>query len=473
MGGDIATRSLTCSCGGVRTEQQVMRLIRTRELPLPAGERGSTLVTALAIITAVLLVGSALFIMGTGESDLVEYTVDSARAFCLAEAGQDYAKAWLRESAQTDPSVYPATALYEGRVLGDGEYDVTVTQQASPYPWIYEYEVVATGDVAGVQRSVRTRLRSETFAAFGHFVDLASDIWFAQPDSFWCCVHSNDHIKIAGDVYFRGKVSTVKTQFTYWGDCDPIFEGGCEFSVASIPFPEGGDVADMIEAAALAGGVHCGMLAGAQAKYEVILARDGALGYLSYRSYSRQGGGGGYVWSGWTQVDISSTNGVFWFDANLDISGTLDGEATIASSGSILIIDDILYEDSSPGFGPNPGCDDMLGLIACGDDIVIDDSLANRDDCEVHGHLMAVGGSVEARNAGSGVPRGEFIVWGGLAQANCGSLGNPDYILLIMSTGYSRDLHGDDRFLVKSPPYYPLTGRYLVMEWEEIAPPES
>ena len=450
-----------------------MRTARKKERVAQSGESGSALVTALAIVTAVLLVGSALFIMGTGESDLVDYTVDSASAFSLAEAGQTYAMTWLRKSAQADPATYPATGLYEGLALGDGEYDITVTQVAAEHPWVHEYDVVATGEVDGVSRSVRTRLRSETFAVFGHYVDLASDIWFAGVDSFWCNVHSNDHIKIGGDTYFQGRVSTAKTQFAYWGECDPTFEGGCEFGVARIPFPVGEEVPDMLEPVAQSGGVACGMLPGVQARYEVELARNGALGYLSYRSYSRGGGGNNYVWSGWTDVDIASTNGVFWFDAKIEVWGTLDGEATIASSKSILIVDDILYEDSSPGFGPNPGCDDMLGLIACDGDITIDDSLANRDDCEIHGHLMAVTASIEARNAAVGLPRGDLIIWGGTAQANCGSVGTPDFILHTMKTGYERDFHGDDRFFVKSPPYYPLTGRYLVMSWEEIEAPES
>jgi hypothetical protein len=450
-----------------------MRGIDAMRHMLPTSEGGSALVTVLAIVTAVLLVGSALFIMGTGESDLVEYTVDSARAFCLAEAGQSYAGAWLRESAQASPARYPLTGVYEGCELGDGEYDISVTQLASPYPWIYEYDVVATGEVAGVQRSVRTRLRSETFAVFGHFVDLAADIWIATPDSMWGSVHSNDHIKIAGDPYFGGKVTTVKTQFLFWGECDPTFEQGCEFGVAEIPFPTGEEVAEVLESVAQSGGVCPGMLSGSQARYEVVLARNGALGYLSYRSFAKQGGGQSYSWSDWTDVDIASTNGVFWFDADVEMWGTLDGEATIASSKSVIIADDVLYEDSSPGFGPNPGCDDMLGIVACGGDIIIGDSQPNRDDCEIHAHMMSMSTSLYAENSGSGLPRGELIIWGGIAQSNCGIVGNVNFDDFVVDTGYSRDFHGDERFLVKSPPYYPLTGRYLVMSWEEITPPES
>jgi hypothetical protein len=43
-------------------------------------ERGATLVAVLALVTAVLIVGAALFTLGTGEADLVDYVPERACA---------------------------------------------------------------------------------------------------------------------------------------------------------------------------------------------------------------------------------------------------------------------------------------------------------------------------------------------------------------------------------------------------------
>jgi hypothetical protein len=50
-------------------------------------ERGATIIVVMAVVTAVLLVGGALFILGTGEADVVEHGVDGTMAFGLAEGG--------------------------------------------------------------------------------------------------------------------------------------------------------------------------------------------------------------------------------------------------------------------------------------------------------------------------------------------------------------------------------------------------
>ncbi len=445
-----------------------MRAIDTRGHALPAAENGSTLVATLAIVTAVLLVGTALFIMGNGEADLVEYTVDSARAFCLAEAGQSYARAWLRKCAEEAPPVYPNDGQVVDRPLGGGEYEVDVNEVTAGCPWLVEYEVVATGEISGVCRSVRTRLRSETFAQFGRLTGGATDVALATGDSLYGPVHSNGHINIDGDTWFGGKVTTSEGDLIVKEGASPTFLAGYELGVAQISYPDASSVTSALVAAAQSGGTYCGVLSGVDPEYEVVLGKDGALGYLSYRRYSASGQGGSTA--PWNDVDISSTNGVFWFEHAIFISGTLDGEATIGCGGDVLIIDDILYEDSSPGFGPDPGCDDMLGIIADGD-IIIDDTTPNQNDCEIHGHFMALSSGFTAESYNQGAPRGDIILWGGTAEANGGPVGRYDDFGTI--NGYSRDFHFDERLLGKSPPYYPLTGRYITVSWEETAPPES
>lgn len=445
-----------------------MRAIATIGQRIHAGEGGSAFVTALAIVTAVLLVGSALFILGTSESDLVEYTVDSAQAFCLAEAGQTHARSWLRACAEESPPVYPEDAQFASDSLGGGEYEVDVTEVSADAPWLLQYEVVATGDVEGVCRSVRTVLRSETFAQFCRVTGGATDTELATGDSLYGPVHSNGHMRIGGDTWFGARVTSSEAELIVQEGSSPVFVAGYELGVAEISYPDASSAASAVSAAAQSGGVHCETPAGKDAGYEIILGRDGASGYLSYRRFS-EGGSGGQP-APWTDVDISTTNGVFWFEAPVVISGTLGGQITVGSSDYVRIVDDVVYEGSSPGFGPDPGCDDVLGVVAVGD-VVVANTPANGSDCEIHGHLMSLSGGFTAEDYNQGPPRGEIVIWGGTAEANgepVGKYGSTGTI-----SGYNRDFHFDERLTVKSPPYYPLTGRYITVSWDEITPPEA
>ena len=430
-------------------------------------EAGSAFVSALAIIAAVLLVGCALFILGTGESHLVEHTVDSAQAFCLAEAGQTYARAWLRQCAEGTPPVYPEEASFIDRALGGGEYEVDIAEVAAEWPWLVEYDVVATGDVGGVRRGVRTILRSETFAQFCQFVGGSTDAELATGDSLYGPVHANGHIKIGGDTWFGGKVTSSEDDLIVKEGTSPVFAAGYELGVSEVSYASAGEVAAGLTAEAQSGGVYCGTFAGKDAGYEVVLGRDGVAGRLSYRRTTTGAGGSSLPW---TDVDVWGTNGVFWFELPILISGTLDGEITVGCAGDVLIVDDIRYSDSSAGLGPDPGCNDMLGVVAMGD-IVVADTAPNENDCELHGHFMSLSGGFTAEAYNQGSPRGDIIVWGGIAEANGEPVGK--YGVTGVISGYNRDFHFDARLMSKSPPYYPLTGRYVIVSWDEVDPSEA
>ncbi|MCK5597693.1 MAG: hypothetical protein KAJ04_09615, partial [Candidatus Eisenbacteria sp.] len=105
-----------------------MRYLGTRHLraaavrrPAPVPERksamlsdrGSALVGVVAISTAVLLVGVAIFTLGNAEGDIVEHAVDDARAFYVAEGGLERARAWLGDLLEGDPTANPVGVVFE------------------------------------------------------------------------------------------------------------------------------------------------------------------------------------------------------------------------------------------------------------------------------------------------------------------------------------------------------------------------
>ncbi len=430
-------------------------------------ESGVTLVAVLAVVTAVLLVGSALFILGTGEADIVEYTVDSAKAFYLAEAGLERAHTYMDELAQKEHPSYPSHAEVEDQVLGAGTYDVAIDQVTGVYPWLLEYEIVSTGQVDGVMSTVVSRIRKETFAQYLYFSSVASDIWFTTGDSLHGRVHSNGMIKIDGDPWFGEKVTSAHPTIRIKHGSNPTFENGYEIGVDDVEFPDSNSIKNTLKGDAESAGIYAGRLKGNQAYYEVELGRNGNHGTFSYRSYAKSGKH--YKWSGWTDVDITTTNGVVWFDEPIEIHGTLDGQMTIGSANSIWITDDVTYEASTPGHGPDEDCDDVLGLVAS-KDIVVADTQANRNDCEIHAHMLALWKSLEVENYNHGSPRGDLTIWGGFAQYKVGPVGTFNKWGPV--SGYEKNYHFDPRLAGMSPPGYPETDRYITVAWRE-GPPDN
>jgi len=432
-----------------------------------ARDEGSALIVALVMITAVLLIGGALFAMGVAESDLVDYGSDSSQSFYLAEGGIERATTWLQELAQQYPPKFPQKQAFDGQGLGEGTYDVDIKKKVGSSEWASGYDIWSTGTVDGVSREIHVVIQRQTFAQYVYFADESATIWFITGNHLDGPVHVNGLVNISGDPWFEMIVTTAEDEMNIRPGSDPIFDGGYELGVDYVPLPAPDDLALSLATMATSDGVHGGPLSGQHAKYEVEIGRNGNLGTLSYRSYSRSGGS--YHWSGWTDVDISATNGICWFDEPVFIEGTLRGQLTVGSAANINITDNILYEDSTPGSGPNPGCNDILGLVSA-KNVVVYDSTPNLDDCEIHAHMLALDKSFTARNYDEGAPRGELTIWGGLAQQKIGPVGQfvSGHVII---HGYNKNYHFDRNFMTNSPPGYPATGKYYVVEWEEIKSP--
>ncbi len=428
-------------------------------------ERGATLVMVLAIITAVLLIGSALFILGTGEADVVEYGVDNTMAFTVAEGGIERARAFLEQLAETESAVDPVGVSFTNQSLGGGTYTTTILDEVSGGQWVKMYDILSTGWKDGVPRQVRVTLQEETFAQYQWFINQGGWRWFRTGEKFEGPVHTNKKLQIDGDPWFGGKV-TASEGITMKQGSNPTFEAGYELYVPTVDLPTFNEITSIMLPAANDAGIYAGPLTGNDARYEVVLGQAGT-GTLSYRSYEKVGPK--YEYSTWIDVDIASLNGSAWFAEPVSIEGTLDGQLTIAVEGSITITNDLLYEDSSPGTGPNPGCDDMLGLIA-ENDIFIAETVPNMNDCEIHGVMMALWKNLEVEDYMHGPPRGRLIIYGGTMVEQVLHIGQ--YHQDEVVSGYYRDFRWDDRLDAFWPPFFPKTGRYFVRRWQEISPPQ-
>ncbi len=432
------------------------------------GERGASLIAVMALTTAVLLIGTALFIFGTAEHDLVTYQAEEAKAFYLAEAGIQRTKAYLTAKMNHTPPQYPANGSFTGEGLGDGEYATTFVSTGGSSPALTEYDVVSVGEVNGVKSEIHVTIGKETFAKY---------LWFTnQSNAFRCFttndrldgqVHSNSWIRINGDPWFGDTVTTTKDGILMFPWSEPTFEKGYEIGVDRIPVPNRNKLRTELRSGAQSGGLLLGNLSGTKARYEIILARNGADGFLSYRSYTKHGHH--YVYSGWSDVNLATLNGLVWAEETVWLEGTLDGRLTIGSEGDICIRDDVIYLDSTPGSGPNANCDDMLGLVARGN-IIVSRTAANNNDCEIHAAMIALQSSFEVEDPLLGSPRGDLIVYGSITQRSWGRVCMFEVAGWIIH-GYSREYHYDPRMKSEAPPFYPQTGSYLITSWIEVPPP--
>jgi hypothetical protein len=459
----------------------MMRRVRTSL----RDQRGGILV-GVTIFTVVMLL-SALAVLRVGSQDaaLAVRDVRTAEAFYLAEAGVERGESWL-EAQDTYPEAGLRPFGEEAEGLGCGEYLVEIIPDSThSTPTRPAFTIRSTGDANGKVRTVEVDVVPQTFGDFLYFTDneLSSSgatIWFVTPDYINGPMHTNGQMLLWGDPRFGGNVASA------WGGPDdgdpthdptfeyfngnyynhiesaepsnppydiPIFEDGFELGASEIPLPN--NLAGLQNIAANGGIVLTGT-------YEVIVGRPDPIsgepmyGTMSYRR----------VGDPWHDVSLDSFNGVFFVDGDVRIQGELDGRLTVAASDDIEIWNDITYRGSD-GVELLPDCDDMLGMVA-GDEIVVMSNAANQNDCVIHGHMMALD-NFNAQYYNSGDPRGDLVIRGGVVQRCRGPVGtgiisgSEVYIL----TGYAKDYSYDWRLRAAPPPGYLLTGCYTRVAWRD------
>jgi hypothetical protein len=325
------------------------------------------------------------------------------------------------------------------------------------------YRVVSTGEIDNVVRQVRAVMLPETFARYEVFIERGGFTWFRTGERFEGPVHVNHMLQIDGDPWFGGPV-TVAGGLTEKTGSNPTFVQGYQLNVPVIDLPPDSYPLDTIRPAA---GLDLPALVGPNAYYEIDLAYFGH-GQLGWRKYEKVGLN--YVYSAWTQDDISTLNGAVFCDDIVHVKGILDGQLTIGASDNIIVTDDITYYGSPPGGGPPPDCDDVLGMITDGD-IIIEYNSETMNDCVIQAVMMSLEKNIAAEDYQHYPPRGELDIYGGIIADYAIHLADFDANGNLVS-GYVRDYHWDPRVIAMPPPFFPLTGRYYVYSWEEVVPPE-
>ncbi|MFH1690361.1 MAG: DUF4900 domain-containing protein [Candidatus Eisenbacteria bacterium] len=457
---------------------------------LVVGQSGSTLAIVVILSFVMLVTIAAVFELGVQDAGLAARNEDSIQALFLAEGGLSEGVTWLKVQS-IPPSGVSAIEPFGASpdTLGAGNYYVTIQpDMGNPGRSQKMYTISSTGNMDSKSRTLTRDVTTQSFAQFIYFTDLecmagtGTPIWFMSHDYLDGPMHSNGHIHIMGNPYFGGHLTSAwggpgdadpshNPTFVYhnngWGyvessapNNDPhdhaTFHGGYELGSTYIELP---DCLDDLKAMSQSGGLYL------NGNYQVQFSRvvDGSpmWGTLSYKPF--QGGS-------WVDVSLSSINGAVYVDGLSRVWGTLDGVVTVASSGNMSIMNDLVYRDADPVNGPNPGCDDILGLVS-ESNIIVDDNSANRNDCNIHAHMMALDTSFTVENYSGGGARGTLTVHGGIVQEYRGPVGT-GYVQngqVHVNSGYAKNYHYDSRFYDVSPPGYLSTGTYALLAWQEVS----
>jgi hypothetical protein len=441
---------------------------------LPDSQSGSVLVATAAFVAVMLISALAIVTIGSQDTALAMRDAQAAAAFYLAEAGVERGQTWLN-AQYAGPGDTLAPFGGDPDVLGVGTYTVMIEPNDDPTRTVYT--VRSVGNVGGETRAIEIDVRSRTFLDFLYFTNQdagpGGTMNFTTEQTVDGPVHTNGQIRVWGDPVFVNTVESVDTEVRYYNNGFPLdssapsnpphdepdWQCGYALGVPSIGWLEESDMTALEGAADIC-------LTG---DYDIAFGRpEGVSPLIGYLSYSEAGMGD------WTDVPLSSFNGIIHVDGDANVWGIVDGEVTVSSSGDIYVVDDLVYHGRD-GDEPVDGCDDIVGLAAT-DQVIVADTPPNATDCVIHAHVIAItnqGCIVE--NYNMGVPRGTLTLYGGVAQDKWGPVGL-GYVMdgrLIVLTGYRRDFHYDPRLLEMMPPGYELilnqAGTYYRIAWRDLA----
>ncbi len=431
-------------------------------------ERGSALMAAFWMLVVLLLAGLAASYSTTTEIGLSGNDRMDSQLFYLAEAGVAQVRRYIDglgmpfEGGGATHSAPVQISLNQpvgsGSLQGRFTAYVDRMDDLEGKPTKYLAITVRAG-ISGspMVKVVQVMVGQDNFAKYAYFTDQETSsisggiVWFTSGDILRGPVHSNSQFNIDGDPIFLREVSTTASSVNYAaGINNPDFRGGITFNVEPVQLPN--DTSMIRVKAQETDGLYFGSDA------DLVLEYDAGIGYASV-----------LVDLGSGPVDYQiPLNGVLYVDGDCTIQGTLKGQLTVACSGDMYIIDDLLYTTDPR---TDPSSTDILGLVADGN-VYVASTAANLDagDETIMATIMALGNSFTAENYAAGSPRGYLRVIGGIIQNQRGPVGTFNIVSGSIVSGYEKDYVYDARLANNPPPAFPTTGRVQTLAWKELDP---
>ena len=345
------------------------------------------------------------------------------------------------------------------------EATYTVVIQALRTDMIFcpNYRIHSYGTVGGYTRHVSLDTLAQSFADFGWLTNSENGVWFRTGDKLSGEIWTNGQFNIDGNPIFNGPVYSGSGSVNYMNGGppadNPTFADGITYNAGNINISSlisGGQIT-AIQSVANSGGVSEPSNSG----------RGYTLTFNSGGTFTlvKNGVGGAHPVAPVTlynNAPISTYNGAFYFQDTLQVSGTIDGQVTIATSSGkdIDITGDLVYSyPANPAtmFAPGFNASDPLLTSNCalisGGNIVIDQTWSGAwTDMYVTAICAAIGsspaGSFENQYYTS-TPQKTLHLYGGITQMTRGAVGT------VSGTGFLKDYVYDTRFLTAPPPFLP------------------
>ena len=405
------------------------------------------------VLSFLAIFGSIRYRLGRWETRSAELLSEEYRrtmARNIANSAIYIALRNLREDFSWAPNPNPSDSLQ----LMEGTYTLQVDSID-----LTRRRVTAVGSFWDISRTVVVDVRKESFSRYAYFTQYESmsngnTIWFVTGDTIRGPLHTNDQLHIAGDPVFMGPVSSPYSPYISYGN--PQFLGGTYFGVEEIDLPT--DLAPLRYYAA-----HGGWMVDTDSTGTDFWLNFQADGTIKYAFFTPHGHGSTpSTWNTFTPPP--SFNGIISVvgSHDLHVLGTVNGRFTVSAEHDIYIEDDVVYAVDPR---EDPTSDDMLGLVA-GENVLVANNPANNDDCEIHASIMALDESFMAEDYYTRPPSGTLTVLGGIIQVRRGPVGTFYWGGGIRS-GFKKNYIYDGRFLIQSPPHFPVYDENQVVSWLE------
>ncbi|MDO8730251.1 MAG: DUF4900 domain-containing protein [Candidatus Omnitrophota bacterium] len=452
--------------------------MRIRRIGRLRGEGGFILITVYLLLAVFLVHATALITQSFADLRGAQRFQSAQQSFYLAEAGVDQALRWLQTQAVPPAFTNERTILADGttqaqaaanggdpgaltaangwRPLGEGFYRVSIDpDNNNPASFMDRYVLEGWGatwsrtaggvDIATSLRRTRLIVQSESFSRYAYYTNAETSpsgglIWFRTGDVITGPTHTNGQFSINGSPVFNGAASSVSSTLNLAPGANPAWNGGLQLGVSppATPFPSAVP-APIIAAAGSPQGRRF------NGNTTLQLVNDGTMRVTNAAAGLNN------------SVQPLPANGVVYVQGgNVTLQGTLQGQLTVATDRDVRVAGPVRY--ATDPTVPNSSSTDLLGIVA-GNNVIVNQ--VAYQNMRIDASIMAMNTSFTVQNYNSGSARGTLTVIGGIIQKNRGAVGT------LGGSGYLKDYRYDNRLMNTTPPFFPATGNYTTVVWEE------
>ncbi|OGY45453.1 MAG: hypothetical protein A2744_02080 [Candidatus Buchananbacteria bacterium RIFCSPHIGHO2_01_FULL_44_11] len=470
-----------------------MRLIHKTKKQSAPKNRGAILIMTLVFATIFVFIAGGLLSLVNQQKKLNLQKKSQAQALQIAEAGANYYRWHLAHAVEDyadgtgqtdcDPCGPYLHAYYDpsGGLLG--YFELIITPPDPSYPGSTIVKVKSTGwttDHPNTKRYVAVSLGRPSLARFTTVVH--DNISYGIGSETFGPVHANGGVKFDGVAH--NLITSALEEYWYesaWRDGvwtsqpdeNEVFLAGKNFPVPIIDFAgftqnlsimeENADSEGILLDPSGFEGYHIQFLGNGNFRYRIVESKTS--------SCDGEPTGGINAYSGqWINGTIPD-NGIIFVKDNVWVDGQINGdrvtvvaakEPLATGNADIFLNNDLLYTDKN-GL-------DTVGLIAQRHAII---GLYSEDDLEIDAILIAKNGRRyrpdydSVFTCGPTAIRNQFTIYGSTIT----------YLTPYMSSGSSgyqnRNYIYDPNTLYAPPPFFPTTGEYDFISWEEILKDET